>query len=875
MIVTSLPVGELLACSTPGKGSDDLCAYSPIVIGEVLPTHTVQYTPPLDANNGAASSFTSFQFRVRDADDDDSAVATVTISVTPVNDPPQAIPGQTEIHIDELTPATLELQGFDVDGDPINISIPKVTCLGKLFKFTPPDQVGTEIIEDGTQIDAEAVPNVLYVPTRNENGSEPFTRVTYRVDDGEYFALGTVDIFVTNVLTAPTANTTEVQGDEDELFPFQLQGEDLSLPNDVFTVTIVTLPGKGKLYQSDGVTEINDTNVEVTDPDGTVYYIGEQDGNGWPYTSFFYTVTGTHGTSQEQEVQIYLNPVPDDPIAFTDANDTITLEDTPLTFDLGGYDPDGDEIEAFVLPPDIITFGKLFQVLENGTIGPQITTISGEWVTHPNRTLYFEPAREYYGPVYVQYRLRDSTGRQSGWVWVMIEVLPVNDPPVTSDNDVYGLNHLTYNGFTLDYYDVEDGYYLEGEFVTLPQRGKLIRYIDMTEVTETNKTFYDGFFLYQPHIMFDWGMPYDNFTWRVKDFEDLWSETKFVNIYIEFVNTPPDPTVNSPSQVAGSEGEPIYFALNAVDEQNDAVEFTITKLPEHGKLGYLVFGTTYSDLVPEWMPVTLDPVPAGEDLLLRFTPDPGYYNDEENPDTIQYTLADVNQAAWQFTETVEFIVNPVNDVPTADINVTYVAASDLDLTYGFNIPGIFTVHIEDDALDTDEVTVTISSTNSEFLELTDTELTGVTVNNLGTTLVVTGTISALNDCFSKTIRFWPDWCPNFAYPCNGTVTVSVNDGGSYGTGGVKIGNYTTNVEIHVASWYPGELPPIFGAMSLVGVTTVVSVSLFAAYRVMKKKNLIPEEADPWENDDLFDATLDNPIYSGATVTMSAVYEDEE
>jgi hypothetical protein len=105
--------------------------------------------------------------------------------------------------------------------------------------------------------------------------------------------------------------------------------------------------------------------------------------------------------------------------------------------------------------------------------------------------------------------------------------------------------------------------------------------------------------------------------------------------------------------------------------------------------------------------------------------------------------------------------------------------------------------------------------------------------------------------------------------------VSVNDGGSYGTGGVKIGNYTTNVEIHVASWYPGELPPIFGAMSLVGVTTVVSVSLFAAYRVMKKKNLIPEEADPWENDDLFDATLDNPIYSGATVTMSAVYEDEE
>ncbi len=58
--------------------------------------------------------------------------------------------------------------------------------------------------------------------------------------------------------------------------------------------------------------------------------------------------------------------------------------------------------------------------------------------------------------------------------------------------------------------------------------------------------------------------------------------------------------------------------------------------------------------------------------------------------------------------------------------------------------------------------------------------------------------------------------------------------------------------------------------ALVGVTTVLSMAVFGTYKVMKNKKLLPEEADPWENDELFDATLDNPLYAGAPVSFSSI-----
>jgi len=61
------------------------------------------------------------------------------------------------------------------------------------------------------------------------------------------------------------------------------------------------------------------------------------------------------------------------------------------------------------------------------------------------------------------------------------------------------------------------------------------------------------------------------------------------------------------------------------------------------------------------------------------------------------------------------------------------------------------------------------------------------------------------------------------------------------------------------------------APGLVGVATLMSMGTYGVYKVMKKKKIIPEEADPWENDTLWDATLDNPLFSGAPGT-GTIYE---
>jgi hypothetical protein len=133
-------------------------------------------------------------------------------------------------------------------------------------------------------------------------------------------------------------------------------------------------------------------------------------------------------------------------------------------------------------------------------------------------------------------------------------------------------------------------------------------------------------------------------------------------------------------------------------------------------------------------------------------------------------------------------------------------------------------------------------------------------------MVLSGTLAAFNQVFSRGFSVIHDGI-------NGSpsVTISIDDRGSNdGTGSPALfGTISQSIPIDVIVDGGGTgLETGF-----VGVAGVLSGAVFGAYKYMKKKKLIPEEADPWENDELFDMTLDNPLYSGTSPSsLEAVFD---
>jgi VCBS repeat-containing protein len=126
-----------------------------------------------------------------------TATGSVTVTVTAVNDPPEAV--ADAVTGTEDTPLVIAVLANDVD--------PDGNALTVLEASTPTAQGGTVIINaDGT---------VTYMPAPNFNGSDTFT---YTVSDGALTAIGTVTVTVTPVNDAPLALADAYQVDTSGTF---------------------------------------------------------------------------------------------------------------------------------------------------------------------------------------------------------------------------------------------------------------------------------------------------------------------------------------------------------------------------------------------------------------------------------------------------------------------------------------------------------------------------------------------------------------------------------------------------------------------------------------------------------------------------------
>ncbi|WP_418127723.1 Calx-beta domain-containing protein [Variovorax sp. KK3] len=136
-----------------------------------------------------------------------------------------------------------------------------------------------------------------------------------------------------------------------------------------------------------------------------------------------YTAVGSDGKQGNSVITIAVIPVNDPPVA-TDDRATVA-EDTPLTLDLLGNDRDidGDVLTIVAINGSPVSAGAPVSVADGA--GHVVGTLT----LNADRTVTFNPAANYHGPVEFDYTISDGHGG-SDTAHVAIDVVSVDDLPV-------------------------------------------------------------------------------------------------------------------------------------------------------------------------------------------------------------------------------------------------------------------------------------------------------------------------------------------------------------------------------------------------------------------------------------------------------------
>jgi uncharacterized repeat protein (TIGR01451 family) len=262
-------------------------------------TGAITYAPALNYNGQDA-----FRFTVSDGSL--LATGTVFITVTPVNDAPDA--NNQNVTIPEDTSTNLVLTGSDLEG-PITYAI-----------LSAPIHGGLGVLNTNSGA-------VTYSPNTNYYGTDSFT---FTVNDGSLLATGTVFITINPVNDAPIANNQNVTTPEDTATNLVLVGSDI---DSVVTYAVLSGPTHGAL----GTLDMNT---------GAVTYTPSTNYNG--ADSFTFTVSDG-SLSATGTVSITVTPANDAPVA--NNQNVTTPEDTSTNLVLIGSDVDSAVTYAILVGP--------------------------------------------------------------------------------------------------------------------------------------------------------------------------------------------------------------------------------------------------------------------------------------------------------------------------------------------------------------------------------------------------------------------------------------------------------------------------------------------------------------------------------------------
>lgn len=325
------------------------------------PDGTVTYTPN---PNSTGADF--FQYTLSDGHGGTDTV-TVNITITPVNDAPDARNDLPTTNED--TPVTINVLSNDVDVDGNSLTVTSLTQPAK----------GTAVLNANNTI--------TYTPNLNTNGSDSFT---YTISDGNGGSdTATVSVTVSPVNDPPVAVADSAAVAEEGTVTVSVAANDTDPENSTLTVTAVTQGAHGVVTLLAGNQVRYQPALNYFGPDTFTYTIRDP-GN--------LTATGT--------VSVTVTPVNDPPVA--NADSATLPEDSGVAIQPMANDTDVDG--------DTLTIVAVTQSA-NGT-----ASISGTWVS-------FAPAANFNGGTSFTYTIRDSGGLEST-ASVYVSVTPVNDPPM-------------------------------------------------------------------------------------------------------------------------------------------------------------------------------------------------------------------------------------------------------------------------------------------------------------------------------------------------------------------------------------------------------------------------------------------------------------
>ncbi len=303
-----------------------------------------------------------------------SDTATVTVTVTPVNDAPNAVDDTATVAEDSSNnQINVRSNDNDIDGDVLSI---------------------TSVSAPSHGTSSYTAVYVFYTPSANYNGPDSFT---YTISDGHGGTdTATVSITVTPVNDPPVATDDTATVIEDSVAnDINVRANDVDIDGDPLTIISMTQPAHGSsTFTASSVTYTPAANYSGSD-------------------SFTYTISDGHGGTDPATVFITITPVNDAPVAF---DDLATLpEDSinyPINVRANDIDVDGD-----VLTIVSVTLPSHGTASTNGT------------------RVFYSPSLNYFGPDSLTYTISDGHGG-TDIATITITVTSVNDPPVAFNDTI-------------------------------------------------------------------------------------------------------------------------------------------------------------------------------------------------------------------------------------------------------------------------------------------------------------------------------------------------------------------------------------------------------------------------------------------------------
>ncbi len=346
---------------------------------------TITFTPATNFHGTA-----SFEYTVSDGFLTDTGL--VSITVTPVDDLPNAVDDLVTVNEDSINNA-IDVLANDTDpDDPLTVIQVGVAMHGTVT-------IGTG--------------GVTYTPAPNYFGPDSFT---YTISDGHGGTdTATVNVSVTPVNDNPVAtddSATVAEDSTDNLIDVLANDNDGVDSGETLTVTAVTQGANGTVtFTATGVSYTPDADFFGSD-------------------SFTYTVSDGNGGTDTASVNVTVTPVNDDPVAMDDSA-SVNEDSTNNAIDVLAND---DDVDGGTLTITAVT---------QGTSGAVTFTATG---------VSYTPNADFFGSDSFTYTISDGNGG-TDTATVNVTVIQVGPSFLgTNGNDVY-LVRLDATGTTIEVYN--------------------------------------------------------------------------------------------------------------------------------------------------------------------------------------------------------------------------------------------------------------------------------------------------------------------------------------------------------------------------------------------------------------------------------------